>query len=250
MPGLNPCIRSITLSADDRGWEVIGFRRGWQGVLEIDPGRSGVDRRQQPAADPRQRARDRPDGRHDPPHVAPRSAHDRDGDKTAQVLEHARAAWRRRAWSRLAAMARCASRRTFRPRAFRSFPSPRRWIMTSSAPIIASASRRRLAARSRRSTRFEPPSEAMSGSASSSCSAGEAARRLSRRVPGAGRPDRHRRGPGRSRRAPAAACQGQGRERADYAMCVISEGATIRGEGNRRRFDALAPRKRARGDQC
>src|SRR3954462_13352166 len=38
VPGLNPCIRSITLSADDLGWEVVGFRRGWQGVLAIDPG--------------------------------------------------------------------------------------------------------------------------------------------------------------------------------------------------------------------
>lgn len=37
VPGLNPCIRSITLSADDLGWQVIGFRRGWQGFLEIDP---------------------------------------------------------------------------------------------------------------------------------------------------------------------------------------------------------------------
>ena len=37
VPGLNPCIRSVTLSADDLGWEVIGFRRGWEGVLEIDP---------------------------------------------------------------------------------------------------------------------------------------------------------------------------------------------------------------------
>ena len=37
VPGLNPCIRSITLSADDLGWEVIGFRRGWDGVLGIDP---------------------------------------------------------------------------------------------------------------------------------------------------------------------------------------------------------------------
>ena len=36
VPGLNPCIRSVTLSADDLGWEVIGFRRGWEGVLEID----------------------------------------------------------------------------------------------------------------------------------------------------------------------------------------------------------------------
>src|SRR3954462_783076 len=37
VPGLNPCIRSITLSADDLGWEVVGFRRGWEGVLAIDP---------------------------------------------------------------------------------------------------------------------------------------------------------------------------------------------------------------------
>jgi ATP-dependent phosphofructokinase / diphosphate-dependent phosphofructokinase len=37
VPGLNACIRSITLSADDLGWEVIGFKRGWQGVLALDP---------------------------------------------------------------------------------------------------------------------------------------------------------------------------------------------------------------------
>jgi len=37
VPGLNACIRSITLSADDLGWTVIGFRRGWEGVLAIDP---------------------------------------------------------------------------------------------------------------------------------------------------------------------------------------------------------------------
>nr|WP_295374106.1 ATP-dependent 6-phosphofructokinase [uncultured Sphingosinicella sp.] len=37
VPGLNACIRSVTLNADDLGWEVVGFRRGWQGVLEIDP---------------------------------------------------------------------------------------------------------------------------------------------------------------------------------------------------------------------
>jgi 6-phosphofructokinase len=37
VPGLNPCIRSVTLSASDLGWEVTGFRRGWQGFLDIDP---------------------------------------------------------------------------------------------------------------------------------------------------------------------------------------------------------------------
>jgi len=38
VPGLNACIRSLTLSAIDLGWEVIGFRRGWEGVMAIDPG--------------------------------------------------------------------------------------------------------------------------------------------------------------------------------------------------------------------
>jgi ATP-dependent phosphofructokinase / diphosphate-dependent phosphofructokinase len=37
VPGLNACIRAITLSATDLGWEVVGFRRGWQGVLNVDP---------------------------------------------------------------------------------------------------------------------------------------------------------------------------------------------------------------------
>ncbi|HEX8642605.1 MAG TPA: ATP-dependent 6-phosphofructokinase [Allosphingosinicella sp.] len=38
VPGLNACIRSVTLSADDLGWDVVGFRRGWQGVMAMDPG--------------------------------------------------------------------------------------------------------------------------------------------------------------------------------------------------------------------
>ena len=37
VPGLNACIRSVVLSADDLGWDVIGFRRGWEGVMAIDP---------------------------------------------------------------------------------------------------------------------------------------------------------------------------------------------------------------------
>ena len=36
VPGLNACIRSVVLSADDLGWDVIGFRRGWDGVMAID----------------------------------------------------------------------------------------------------------------------------------------------------------------------------------------------------------------------
>lgn len=38
VPGLNPCIRAVTLAAIDLGWRVTGFRRGWQGFLQIDPG--------------------------------------------------------------------------------------------------------------------------------------------------------------------------------------------------------------------
>ena len=37
VPGLNACIRSAVLSADALGWEAIGFRRGWEGVMAIDP---------------------------------------------------------------------------------------------------------------------------------------------------------------------------------------------------------------------
>lgn len=37
VPGLNPCIRALVLAAADIGWDVTGFRRGWQGVLAIDP---------------------------------------------------------------------------------------------------------------------------------------------------------------------------------------------------------------------
>jgi len=37
VPGLNACIRAVTLSADDLGWEVVGLKRGWEGVLAIDP---------------------------------------------------------------------------------------------------------------------------------------------------------------------------------------------------------------------
>lgn len=42
VPGLNACIRSIVLSADDLGWTAIGFRRGWQGVMAIDPSDSAL----------------------------------------------------------------------------------------------------------------------------------------------------------------------------------------------------------------
>jgi phosphofructokinase-like protein len=36
-PGLNAVIRSVTLSACERGWEVLGIRRGYAGLLKDDP---------------------------------------------------------------------------------------------------------------------------------------------------------------------------------------------------------------------
>ena len=86
VPGLNPCIRSITLSADDMGWEVVGFKRGWQGVLEIDPDDpASIADNCRPLTREGVRGIDRMGGtilhtsRMDP------RTH-RDGDKTAQVL--------------------------------------------------------------------------------------------------------------------------------------------------------------------
>ncbi|KAB7739725.1 ATP-dependent 6-phosphofructokinase [Parvibaculum sedimenti] len=37
VPGLNPCIKAVTTAAGEQGWEVLGFRRGWEGPLFCDP---------------------------------------------------------------------------------------------------------------------------------------------------------------------------------------------------------------------
>ena len=37
VPGLNPCIKAVVEAAAERGWEVIGFRRGWGGPLHFNP---------------------------------------------------------------------------------------------------------------------------------------------------------------------------------------------------------------------
>ncbi len=87
VPGLNPCIRSITLSADDLGWEVLGFRRGWQGVLDIDlDDPASVAENCRPLSRQSVRGLDRTGGtvlhtsRVDPRTVS-------DGDKTQHVLK-------------------------------------------------------------------------------------------------------------------------------------------------------------------
>src|SRR3712207_1694250 len=37
VPGLNPCIKAATLRAVDEGYDVVGLRRGWAGLLETSP---------------------------------------------------------------------------------------------------------------------------------------------------------------------------------------------------------------------
>jgi 6-phosphofructokinase len=36
-PGLNVCLKAIVYNAIDRGFEVIGIRKGWEGLLHYDP---------------------------------------------------------------------------------------------------------------------------------------------------------------------------------------------------------------------
>ncbi|HEY1296936.1 MAG TPA: 6-phosphofructokinase [Chloroflexota bacterium] len=37
VPGLNACIKGIVYGAASRDWSVVGIRRGWAGLLQLDP---------------------------------------------------------------------------------------------------------------------------------------------------------------------------------------------------------------------
>jgi 6-phosphofructokinase 1 len=37
VPGLNPAIRAITIRAQSEGYRVLGIRRGWAGLVDLDP---------------------------------------------------------------------------------------------------------------------------------------------------------------------------------------------------------------------
>jgi len=37
VPGLNACIKAVTLRAEEEGHDIVGIRRGWGGLLECDP---------------------------------------------------------------------------------------------------------------------------------------------------------------------------------------------------------------------
>lgn len=37
VPGLNACIKAVVEGAEENDWDVIGIKRGWQGLLNFDP---------------------------------------------------------------------------------------------------------------------------------------------------------------------------------------------------------------------
>jgi 6-phosphofructokinase 1 len=43
VPGLNPAIRAITIRASREGYRVIGIRRGWAGLVDMEPGNDEDD---------------------------------------------------------------------------------------------------------------------------------------------------------------------------------------------------------------
>jgi len=38
VPGLNPAIKAVVEKATDKGWDVIGVRRGWGGAFALQSG--------------------------------------------------------------------------------------------------------------------------------------------------------------------------------------------------------------------
>lgn len=46
VPGLNPCIKAVVSRAEENGWEVLGIRRGWAGLLHYNPDDDEVSRKE------------------------------------------------------------------------------------------------------------------------------------------------------------------------------------------------------------
>jgi 6-phosphofructokinase 1 len=150
VPGLNPCIRALTLSAIDLGWDVVGFRRGWLGRTGDRPRRPASVRGEQHPRLPGNACAASTGWRHHAPHLArrPRARPQRrpDGD-VLHILDRLGVD----AMVTLAATARFASPRTCPLREFRSSPFPDDGQRRVRDATIASASRQRSAGRSRQS---------------------------------------------------------------------------------------------------
>ena len=75
VPGLNAVIKSVVYRATTAGYEVLGLRRGWEGLTHVRPQRH--PRPGLPAtAGPDEHPHDRSDRRHHPAHVADEPAPD------------------------------------------------------------------------------------------------------------------------------------------------------------------------------
>ena len=68
VPGLNPCIKAVVDRAVDEGHEVVGIRRGWGGLLHLNPEDPTTYEESYHQAGQDPRAHDRPHGRHVPAH--------------------------------------------------------------------------------------------------------------------------------------------------------------------------------------
>jgi 6-phosphofructokinase 1 len=81
VPGLNACIKTITYRGIDEGCQVLGIRRGWAGLLEVNPDDAGFPERSVvPLLEQNTRTIDRTGGtflhtsRTNPARVPPRAA--------------------------------------------------------------------------------------------------------------------------------------------------------------------------------
>ena len=75
MPGLNSVIKSVVYRATEMGYEVLGIRRGWEGLTHLRPG-AELDPDYVRPLDRVEHADDRPDRRHVAPHLADEPAQD------------------------------------------------------------------------------------------------------------------------------------------------------------------------------
>ena len=195
VPGLNPCIKAIVNRAEENGWETMGIRRGWAGLLNYNPDDDEAARQRwvQPLTRQNVRTIDRYGGTHlhtsrtNPQKVRPRKLPSFLKDqypigeaKTVDCTSHVLRALAHLRIDTLIPIGgddTLSYRRAPAPRGLsHRRPSRRRWTTMSSAPTTASASAPPSPAASSSSTLCELPPAATSASPWSSCSAATAAR--------------------------------------------------------------------------
>ena len=78
VPGLNGVIKGVTYRADEFGYEVIGIRRGWEGLTHRKPGKA-LDENVHRATRPGQHAHHRSNRGHVAAQLAHQPAQDEEG---------------------------------------------------------------------------------------------------------------------------------------------------------------------------